>query len=78
MFPELAAAAEATIRLRRDEIPDWLDGFDRIAVDEIQDLTLTEIAVIVELCRAIARRRGYPPWLLIAGDEGQTVRPSGF
>ncbi len=78
VFPELAAAAEAIIRLRRDEMPDWLDGFDRIAVDEIQDLTLTEIAVIVELCLAIARRGGYAPWLLIAGDEGQTVRPSGF
>ena len=78
VFPELAAAAEAIKRLRRDEMPVWLDGFDRIAVDEIQDLTLTEIAVIVELCRAIARRRGYAPWLLIAGDEGQTVRPSGF
>ena len=34
--------------------------------------------MVVELCLAIARRRGHAPWLLAAGDDGQTVRPSGF
>ena len=33
---------------------------------------------MVELCRAIARRHGRAPWLLLAGDAGQTVRPTGF
>ena len=47
-------------------------------MDEAQDLTLVEMGVFTELCRAIARRRGYSPCLLVAGDEGQTVRPSGF
>ena len=47
-------------------------------VDEAQDLTLVEVAVVTELCRAIALRRRSAPWLLLAGDEGQTVRPSGF
>jgi hypothetical protein len=51
---------------------------DRIVVDEVQDLTLLEASVIIELCRAIERNRGYGPWLLVAGDDGQTVRPSGF
>ena len=78
VFPELAASFEAIRRLRRDEIAEGLRQFDRIAVDEVQDLTLAEIAVLVELCRASARWRGDAPWLLLAGDEGQTVRPSGF
>ena len=77
-FPELAAAARAIERLRDDAVPEGFDAFDRIVVDEIQDLTLVETAVVVELCRAIARRRGRAPWLLLAGDAGQTVRPTGF
>ena len=78
VFPELAAAARAIERLRDDAVPEGFDAFDRIVVDEIQDLTLVETAVVVELCRAIARRRGRAPWLLLAGDAGQTVRPTGF
>ena len=78
VFPELAASFEAIRLLRRDEISEGLRQFDRIAVDEVQDLTLAEIAVLVELCRANARWRGDAPWLLLAGDEGQTVRSSGF
>ena len=78
VFPELAAAASAAARLRNGEIPHGYDDFDRIVVDEAQDLTLLETSVVVELCRAVARARGRSPWLLLAGDEGQTVRPSGF
>ena len=78
MFPELAAAAAAIGRLRDDRLPEGFAEFDRVVVDEVQDLTLLETAVVVELCLAIARRRGHAPWLLAAGDDGQTVRPSGF
>ena len=78
IFPELAAAATAIRRLRDDELPEGFAEFDRVVVDEVQDLTLLETAVVVELCLAIARRRGHAPWLLAAGDDGQTVRPSGF
>ena len=78
IFPELAAAAVAIERLRGDDLPAGFAEFDRIVVDEVQDLTLLEAAVVVELCLAIARRRGHAPWLLVAGDDGQTVRPSGF
>ena len=77
-FPELAAAADSVRRLRQDHLPRGFDEFDRIVVDETQDLTLAEIAVLTELCCAIALRRGSVPWLLLAGDEGQTVHPSGF
>jgi hypothetical protein len=78
VFPELMAAREALTTLQTRRLPEGLLGFDRIVVDEVQDLTLVETAVITELCRAIAHRRGHAPWLLLAGDEAQTVRPSGF
>lgn len=79
VFPELVAATRAIGRLRdHDDIPEGFDDFDRIVVDELQDLTLLETSVVVELCRAIGRRRGRAPWLLLAGDAGQTVRPTGF
>ena len=78
VFPELAAAAAAVARLRDDELAAGFADFDRVVVDEAQDLTLLETAVVVELCLAVARRRGHAPWLLAAGDDGQTVRPSGF
>ncbi|MCY4594430.1 MAG: AAA family ATPase [Bryobacterales bacterium] len=77
-FPELVAASHAVQRLQNNHLPDGFDRFDRIVVDEIQDLTLLEAAVVVELCQAIARNRGRSPWLLMAGDSGQTVRPTGF
>lgn len=77
-FPELVAACQAIERLRTGPLPSGLPSFDRIVVDEAQDLTLLELAVVTELCRALARSRGASPWLLLAGDEGQTVRPSGF
>ena len=78
VFPELVAATRAIGRLRDDDLPEGFDDVDRIVVDELQDLTLLETAVVVELCRAIGRRRGRAPWLLMAGDAGQTVRPTGF
>lgn len=78
LFPELIAAARAVDLLRRDNIPAGYKEFDRIVIDEVQDLTLLEASVAIELCRAIAHHRKYAPWLLIAGDDGQTVRPSGF
>ena len=78
VFPELVAATRAIGRLRDDDLPEGFDDFDRIVVDELQDLTLLETAVVVELCRAIGRRHGRAPWLLMAGDAGQTVRPTGF
>lgn len=78
VFPELMAARAAIERLRADALPPGFAEFDRVVVDEVQDLTLLDAAVVVELCLAVARTRGSAPWLLIAGDDGQTVRPSGF
>ena len=78
IFPDLAAASAAAARLQGGLVPDGYADFDRVVVDEAQDLTLLEMSVVVELCRRIAHARGRAPWLLLAGDEGQTVRPSGF
>ena len=77
-FPELGAASEAVGRLRAGSVPEGYRNFDRIVVDEVQDLTLLEMSVVLELCLAIAHNRSSPPALLLAGDDGQTVRPSGF
>ena len=77
-FPDLALATSAIQRLRADDIPQRWAALDRIVVDEVQDLTALEITVALELCTAIRRCRGYAPWLLLTGDEGQTIQPSGF
>lgn len=78
VFPELAAARTALERLRAGHLPASLTTYDRVVVDEVQDLSLLESAVVVEYCRALASHRSHVPWLLMAFDDGQTVRPSGF
>lgn len=78
LFPELHFANIAINRLRDGYIPSSLDGLSRIVVDEIQDLSTLELQVFVELCKAIHKSSGLAPLILMAGDEGQTVRPSGF
>jgi len=53
--------------------------FDRIVIDETQDLTPVEAAVPILFSRALAEcSDGRPPVVLAAGDEGQTVRPTDF
>ena len=78
VFPELAAARTALERVRTGNLPASLQTYDRVVVDEVQDLSLLESAVVVEYCRALALNRSHAPWLLMAFDDGQTVRPSGF
>ena len=78
VFPELAAARTALERLREGHLPVGLETYDRVVVDEVQDLSLLESAVVVEYCRSLALNRSHAPWLLMAFDDGQTVRPSGF
>ena len=78
VFPELAAAAQAVAALAEGRTPADLLNYDRLVIDEAQDLTLVETAVIGELYDRIAESRGERPKLLIAGDAGQTVRPTDF
>ncbi|MXY55983.1 MAG: hypothetical protein F4029_04535 [Gammaproteobacteria bacterium] len=78
VFPELLAATATLDRLYDGSMPEGFALYDRVVVDEAQDLTLLETSVVVEHCHEIARGIGWAPWLLLAGDDGQTVRPSGF
>ncbi len=78
VFPELEIASEAMQILNTGGLPKGFERITRVVVDEIQDLTGLELNVILELCKAIERASGRRPFLLMAGDEGQTVRPSGF
>ena len=75
--PELASAAAAARLLATNGLPPGME-FDRLVVDEAQDLTLTEFWMLLELLRACRRRTGKSPWLLVAGDAGQRVEASGF
>lgn len=72
------ASAAVQACLRGDAVPKRLAGAQWIFVDEVQDLTLVEQHLIVELARAIGLSEGRCPGLIIAGDEGQTVRPTDF
>ena len=77
-YPDITAANQAVRRLQSGFLPPELQNLSRIAVDEAQDLSITELAVITELATAVSRQSPQPPWLLIAGDEAQTVQHSGF
>ena len=82
-FPELGLAWHTAARLiaggsPHAKIDPALLDFDCIAVDECQDLTPIEAAVVVELAALINRGRRVPVALLLAGDEAQTVRPTDF
>ena len=80
-FPGLSRAFSAGRGLGSGiELPAGLDRLDRIVVDEVQDLTPVEALVPVLLAKRLAESREdlRVPFLLFAGDEGQTVRATGF
>ncbi len=58
------------------KLPGWLRQIDGLVVDEVQDLTLLQIAFLAELARVHARQRSLA--VVVAGDESQIVQPSGF
>ncbi len=78
LFPEFVAVAAAVDRLGRDEVHPDIGAFDRIVVDEVQDLTAAEIYALIKYARLVARSADTAPWLLFAGDSGQTVMPTHF
>lgn len=78
IFPEFVATSHAAARLRKGDALQLRDLYDRILVDEVQDLTRNEIAVLVEYVRQIALKRRRASYFLLAGDSGQTVRPTDF
>ena len=76
-FPELAHARTA-IQSIQATLPASLAQIDAIAVDEVQDLTPLELTLIAQLAAAIRDQSGSAPIVITAGDEAQTVQPSGF
>lgn len=78
-FQDQRAAQRALELLRKGRLPGWLADADALVVDEVQDLTLVQIALLGELVQARLRRRPDAPFVLtVAGDESQIVQPSGF
>jgi hypothetical protein len=78
-FQDQRAAKRAIERLQAGKIPGWLADQDALVVDEVQDLTLVQIALLGELVCARLRRRPSAPFVFtVAGDESQIVQPSGF
>jgi len=72
-FGELDLAWQATALVRAGGGGAFA-GFDCIALDEAQDLTPIEALLVIELAARLDR----DSWLLVAGDEAQTVRPTDF
>lgn len=79
-FPDLALAWEACEKLTSDLAVTTNDLIiNRIVLDEVQDLTPIEALAFILLGRKIGEKNnGVAPFLLITGDEGQTVRPTDF
>ncbi len=78
-FRDQTAARAALTELIAGNAPDWLAGLDALVIDEVQDLTLVQIALVAELLRLRARAQdGRALTLTVAGDESQIVQPSGF
>jgi hypothetical protein len=80
-FPDLWRAWFAGLRLMNGaELPaNRASEFERLVVDEVQDLTPVEAAALLFLARRAGEARdGVAPFVLLAGDEGQTVRPTDF
>lgn len=59
-------------------LPGWLRQLDALVVDEIQDLTLLQIALLAEVARMRLRNGDRHLAVVFAGDESQIVQPSGF
>lgn len=80
LFPSVMAAFDRALRLQRDELA--LDpevfSFDWVLVDEVQDLTVIEAWLLLDVTARSGRARGVKPGMVIAGDEAQTVRPTAF
>ncbi len=81
-FPAPSLAIQATQRLLDldQPLPESLLGLDRLVVDELQDLTIAGVGLLGVLAARVAHERAdsRAPFVVVAGDEGQTVRPTGF
>jgi hypothetical protein len=58
--------------------PKVLHDVQAVFVDEVQDLTLVEVALLAALVESASAGRDAPLDVMVAGDESQTVRPTDF
>lgn len=78
LFPG-PTGAHAAITALDIEPPERLQGVESVFVDEVQDLTMLEAALLVTLVGRIGwADSGRVPRVVVAGDEAQTVRPTAF
>ncbi len=78
-FGDQRTAQRALQLVAQDKLPRWLSEIDGLVVDEVQDLTLLQVALLGEIGRARLRKDEYSPLsFIVAGDESQIVQPSGF
>ena len=81
-FREQKVAQQALRQVTGGTLPGWLSKIDALVIDEIQDLTLLQIAFLGELVRMrsrlTAKGEATPFVFTVAGDESQIVQPSGF
>jgi hypothetical protein len=83
-LPSIQREAWAAIeRIERGALDRELRAIGGLVVDEIQDLTLLQIAVLARAAKRagelqVADGMGYGPLFVAAGDESQVVHPSGF
>lgn len=78
-FLDQRLAAQALAKLNGGEFSAWLSHSDAFIVDEVQDLTLLQIALLGEMARLRLEHHPDRPFsVTIAGDESQIVQPTGF
>src|SRR3954469_24513461 len=82
-LPSVQREAWAAIeRIDRGVLDRELRAIVGLVVDEIQDLTLLQIAVLAKAAHRAGNLQvegsGYGPLFVAAGDESQIVHPSGF
>lgn len=78
-FADQVAASRSLEKVMSGDCPAWLAHTDAFIVDEVQDLTLLQIALFAEMAHLrLVKHPELPLAITIAGDESQIVQPTGF
>ena len=78
-FPELEAARELFDKVSSTRhLPESMRRIHRVVIDEVQDLTPLELGALMRTLSHMRDAQDRIPEIVIAGDEGQTVRPSAY
>lgn len=78
-FPELEAARELFDKVSSPrQLPEAMRRMHRVVIDEVQDLTPLELGALMRTLSHMRDAQERIPEIVIAGDEGQTVRPSAY